>query len=95
MVSTLQLLLKAEQLLELTGPLRSRALLLKLHLQLAELPLELLVLRAHAAEIHVSAPRVANAAGEAGRAALHFGERAEGDDLEQRHAGAASSPAPK
>ncbi len=82
--------MKPEQLLELPRALGARALLLELHLQLAELPLELFVLRAHAAEVSVAAPRVADAAGEARSAALHLGERAEGDHLEQRHAGAAS-----
>ena len=65
-----------------------RAFLLVLHLQLAELPLQLIVLGADAAKISVAAPGVANAAGDACGAALHLGERAEGDHLEQRHAGA-------
>ena len=55
-VSTLHLLLEAEQPLELPGPLCPRALLLKLHLQLAELPLEPLVLGAHAAQTDVAVP---------------------------------------
>ncbi len=90
-----QVVLKAEQPLELPGTLGARALLLKLHLQRPELLLELLVLGAHAAQVHVAAPETAEAAREAGRAALHFRERTEGDDLEQRYARRASSLAPR
>jgi hypothetical protein len=82
----LQVVLKPQQPLEQPRALGARALLLKLHLQRPELLLELLVLGAHAAQVHVTAPETAEAAGEAGRAALHFRERTEGDDFEQRYA---------
>ncbi len=83
-----QILLESEQLLQLPRTLGAPALLLELHLQLAELPLQLIVLGADAAKISIAAPGVANAAGDARGAALHLGERAEGDHLEQRHAAA-------
>src|SRR5687768_8613191 len=60
-----QSLLESEQLLELPRALGASPLLLELYLELAELPLQRLVLFAHAAEVAVTAPCVANRAGQA------------------------------
>ena len=80
-------LAQAERRLQPLGAQRERPLLLQPDLEISHLLAQRLVLGPHAAQGEVAVPGAADAAEDAGRAALKAREHAERDAFEHRHAG--------
>ena len=81
-----QVVAQLEQFLQAARPVRQRPLLLPVDLRRGELTLQRIVLGLDVAEVHVAAPRGANARDARRHAALHLREDPERDLLEDRHA---------